>query len=201
MTDTGDTACPECGVRQRAVVSAPTYAYLLGIYLGDGHITQAARAQRLRVSSTKRYPRIIAETRTAMTVVSGRPTGLLWHHGHVEVSGWSKHWACVFPQHGPGPKHQRPIVLEAWQRDIVQEHPWMLLRGLTHSDGCRIVHTVAGHQYVRYFFTNNSADIHAIFRDACDLVGAHWTAPSWKNTSVARRDAIAAFDRFIGPKR
>ena len=28
-----------------------------------------------------------------------------------------KHWPCLFPQHGPGRKHERKIRLEAWQRD------------------------------------------------------------------------------------
>jgi hypothetical protein len=77
----------------------------------------------------------------------------------------------------------------------------MLLRGLIHSDGCRIVHTVAGHQYVRYFLSNMSHDIHVIFRDACDRLGIRWTASSHKHTSIARRDSVAALDRFVGPKQ
>ena len=45
----------------------------------------------------------------------------------------------AFPQHGPGRKHKRPIVLEAWQQAIVEAHPWQFLRGLLHSDGCRTI--------------------------------------------------------------
>jgi hypothetical protein len=48
-----------------------------------------------------------------------------------------KHWPCLFPQHGPGRKHERPILLEDWQREIVERHPGDFLRGLFHSDGCR----------------------------------------------------------------
>jgi hypothetical protein len=47
---------------------------------------------------------------------------------------------------------------------------------------------------------SNSHDIHVIFRDACDQLGIHWTASSPKHTSIARRDAVAALDRFVGPK-
>ena len=54
----------------------------------------------------------------------------------VQRSRW-KHWPCLFPQHGPGRKHERPIVLEDWQRTIVEAHPGPFLRGLFHSDGCR----------------------------------------------------------------
>ena len=55
----------------------------------------------------------------------------------VVQSSW-KHWPCLFPQHGPGRKHERPIVLEDWQRMIVESHPAAFLRGLFHSDGCRV---------------------------------------------------------------
>ena len=36
----------------------------------------------------------------------------------VSTVAW-QHWPCLFPQHGPGRKHERPIVLEHWQRVIV----------------------------------------------------------------------------------
>ncbi len=42
------------------------------------------------------------------------------------------------PQHGPGKKHERRIVLESWQQAVVDAHPWAFVRGLVHSDGCRI---------------------------------------------------------------
>ena len=58
-------------------------------------------------------------------------------HNVVRIeSGWTR-WPEAFPQHGPGRKHERPIVLEDWQQAIVDEHPWAFLRGLIHSDGCR----------------------------------------------------------------
>ncbi len=46
--------------------------------------------------------------------------------------------ARVFPQHGPGRKHRRPMTLTGWQRALVDEHPQEFLRGLIHSDGCRV---------------------------------------------------------------
>ena len=50
----------------------------------------------------------------------------------------SIHWTCLFPQHGPGKKHARTIALEEWQQQIVDAHPGAFLRGLIHSDGCRM---------------------------------------------------------------
>ena len=62
-----------------------------------------------------------------------------WSPGCVITTVSWRHWPCLFPQHGPGRKHERPIVLEDWQRTIVEEHPGPFLRGLFHSDGCRVM--------------------------------------------------------------
>ncbi len=39
---------------------------------------------------------------------------------NVFVSAYSKTWPCLIPQHGPGQKHHRPIVLEPWQEQLVE---------------------------------------------------------------------------------
>ena len=39
--------------------------------------------------------------------------------GCTEVSAYSKHWPCLFPQHGPGKKHERKIELTPWQQELV----------------------------------------------------------------------------------
>ncbi|MGF1426191.1 hypothetical protein [Kitasatospora sp. LaBMicrA B282] len=128
--------------------------------------------------------------------------------GCTSVVSTSKHWPCLFPQHGPGKKHDRPIVLAPWQREIVDAHPWPFLRGLIHSDGCRIVNwTTRGakrYEYPRYFFTNKSPDIIALLTTTLDAVGVQWKAAhrsnGTTNISIARRDCVALMDRHIGPK-
>jgi hypothetical protein len=50
--------------------------------------------------------------------------------GYTSVVSYWKHWPWLFPQHGPGPKHQRRIDLADWQREIVAEHPDPFVRGL-----------------------------------------------------------------------
>jgi hypothetical protein len=35
------------------------------------------------------------------------------------IKSYSKHWPCLFPQRGPGPKHTRKIELEEWQAIII----------------------------------------------------------------------------------
>lgn len=119
-------------------------------------------------------------------------------------------WPYAFPQHGPGRKHARRIELAGWQRNLTHRHAQALLRGLIHSDGSRVINRfktplpsgrIGRYAYVRYFFTNYSADIRRIFCEHCDLLGIHWTQSSFKNISVAHRNSVAILDSFIGPKR
>jgi hypothetical protein len=59
-----------------------------------------------------RYPGIIEECRLAIARIRGqdRLPGLVQKPGCVGAySGW-KHWPCLFPQHGRGPKHRADPV-------------------------------------------------------------------------------------------
>ena len=56
------------------------------------------------------------------------------------------------------------------------------------------------YEYPRYFFTNGSADIIGLCTWALDLLGVAWRRPKYNTVSVARREAVAALDAFIGAK-
>jgi hypothetical protein len=124
--------------------------------------------------------------------------------GCVAVQSYSAHWPCLLPQHGPGRKHERPIQLVEWQRPIVDEHPSDLLRGLFHSDGCRITNQIRHgnrlYSYPRYHFTNQSRDIMTLCQESLDRLGIAWRMCTANNLSVARREAVARLDGFVGPK-
>src|SRR5687767_5941187 len=116
------SGCPECGhpVHDPALLPTDDYAYLLGLYLGDGCISPHRRGVfNLRITLDVRYPLIIEACRAAVAEVIGKRPGLTPQAGCVQVSSWSKQWPCLFPQHGPGRKHQRPIELADWQQAIV----------------------------------------------------------------------------------
>jgi hypothetical protein len=117
------------------------------------------------------------------------------------VGSYSKHWICLFPQHGPGRKHERTIQLTAWQQELIDRDPRLLLEGLLHSDGCRVHNWVNGTPYPRYHFSNNSADILAIFGSACDALEIQWRPHNPKSLSVARRASVALLDEFVERKR
>lgn len=197
--------CQRCGWDKHDpdLLPAQTYSYLLGLYLGDGCISASPRAYRLRVTLDSQYPNIITSCAAAMRAVMPRNTVLVQHHNVyncVEVGCFSKSWPCLFPQHGPGRKHEREITLVAWQRRIVDRHPEQLIRGLIHSDGCRIVHEVGGNEYVRYLFDQVSDDIRLIFTDACNQLGIPWRQPRRNTISIARAEGIAILDALVGPK-
>jgi hypothetical protein len=180
------------------------YSYLLGFYLGDGCISWGRRGvYRLRIKTDSRYPGVIAECAAAMRAVmpGNRIHIQQMPYRAVEIGCSSKRWPLLFPQHGPGRKHERTIELAPWQRDIVERFPRQLLRGLVHSDGCRVLNRVNGRSYPRYFFTQVSTDIQAIFCDACDRLGVAYSRSDAKTISIARAESVARLDSFIGPKR
>ena len=155
------------------------------------------------------WPGLIDATHEAMAAVM--PTSRVFRvarAGCVEVKCWSKHWPCLFPQHGPGRKHDRTIALVPWQQAIVSSCPDSFLRGLFHSDGCRVINRVGRemadgdrwYEYPRYFFSNESADILGLCAQTLDQLGVSWRMARPNMLSVARREAVARLDKFVGPK-
>jgi Homeodomain-like domain len=187
------------------------YAYLLGMYLGDGWVGQVARSWNLKVALDACYPGIVRECLSAMAAVAPlRVTALLRQEGSVVIlASCGRDWANLFPQHGPGKKHERKIELVDWQLHIT--HAWTreFIRGLIHSDGSRCINRfsvklpsgrVGHYEYPRYFFTNYSEDIRRIFCEHCELLGIRWTQSNPRNISISHRDSVALLDEFVGPK-
>ncbi len=179
-----------------------SYSYLLGLYLGDGSIASHPRGvYKLRITLDARYPRIIDECASAIAAVMPRNKVNTWprRYGDVEVYSYSKAWPCLLPQHGRGPKHFRPIRLVSWQQAITDRSPEPFVRGLIHSDGCRFQNSGRNWSHPRYRFDNLSSDIRAIFCEACDRLGLHWTK-SGRTIYVSRKADVARLDGFVGPK-
>jgi hypothetical protein len=178
------------------------YLYLLGLYLGDGCISRCRRVWRLRITLDNKYPGIIERCREVIDILMpGQHAATLSRPNNcAEVYLCSKHWPCLFPQHGPGKKHLRPIRLEPWQKVLVKEATEEFVRGLIDSDGCRVVANDRGVKSVRYHFSNRSDDIRGLFCAALDELGIPWTRPRWFEVAVYRKAATARLDEFVGPK-
>jgi hypothetical protein len=199
--------CPRC---DRAPLDETAYAYLLGLYLGDGClIRQGKGVYLLSIACCDAWPGLITAAKDATRQVM--PSSAVFSRqrtGMTEVKSTSKHWPCLFPQHGPGMKHTRKIELAEWQQVIVDRYPGDFVRGLFHSDGYRGVNRVCRvladgdhwYEYPRYLFSNKSKDIHGLCGAALDRLGVDWRYARWDVISVAKRDAVERLDWFVGPK-
>jgi hypothetical protein len=198
----GEVGCVECGGLHDLETLPPSYVYLLGMYLGDGCLSEhPRRVFKLRISLDARYPGIADECERAVRAVMPRNrVGRVCLGTWNELYAYSKSWPCLFPQHGAGRKHERPIVLRPWQWALVERWTTLMLRGLIQSDGCRFQNTGRGWSHPRYSFANKSDDIKRIFCDVCDLVGLHWTTAGEKTIYVSRKADVALLDSFVGPK-
>jgi hypothetical protein len=185
------------------------YAYLLGLYLGDGWLGR--KGSPLTIALDAGYPGIVeaAEDAIRATVPGVSTRRYLPKDTVVRVIASSCVWRDAFPQHGPGRKHLRTIQLEPWQQKITRRFSRDLLRGLIHSDGCRTTNRfktklpsgrIAAYEYPRYFFSNLSEDIRRIFCEHCELLGIRWTQSNPRNISISHRKSVALMDEFIGPK-
>lgn len=208
---TGD--CARCAERRTLPEPTTDYAYLLGLYLGDGCISvggdPAKGVWKLSIACAEVWPGLLQECVRAVRAI--RPDNKVipqQRQGCTEVLSYSKHWPCLFPQHGPGRKHERKIELADWQQVIVERHPGDFVRGLFHSDGWRGVNRVRRtlsdgdhwYEYPRYLFVNESVDILRLCGEALDMLGVKWRFSKPNTISVAKRDAVARLDEFVGPK-
>lgn len=93
-------SCPRCHGR---ALDSEAYAYLLGLYLGDGHILLCKKGvYQLSLACCDTWPGLIeAAADTMATVMPTSSVSRRRHPGCTEVKSYSKHWACLFPQHGP----------------------------------------------------------------------------------------------------
>jgi hypothetical protein len=189
-----------------------SYSHLLGLYLGDGHVAAFARTHRLEITCDASYPALVDPAWVSIVL-----TGLARRvriakdsqRRCVRVAAYSKRWPEAFPQHRSGRKHERKIELAPWPREVVDRFPREFLRGLLHSDGCRTVNRfktllpsgwVAEYAYPRWFFSNRSADIRALFCECCDRLEIRWTQSNPRNISVSHRASVALIDAFVPAK-
>jgi hypothetical protein len=199
--------CPRC---DGAPLDEPAYAYVLGLYLGDGCLTrQRKEVYVLSIACCDGWPGLIEAAKEATRMVM--PSSAVFSaskRGMTAVKSTSKHWPCLFPQHGPGMKHTRKIELADWQQVIVDRYPGDFARGLFHSDGCRGMNRVRRvladgdhwYEYPRYLFSNKSQDILGLCGAALDRLEVDWRYARWDMISVAKKDAVARLDAHVGPK-
>jgi hypothetical protein len=194
--------CPRCWRATKLIrFTAEDYAELLGLYLGDGCISAGARTARLRIALDAKYTGIIEETKALLErSFPENLVGLIEAHGGTmySISLYSSHLKCLFPQDGQGKKHERRITLEHWQRCLVEQAQWGLLRGCIRSDGRVFVNRTGPYEYLTYDFSNKSDDIVRLFTAACNLVGIKHRITCWKGSWRVRINCRNSVEHMLG---
>ena len=138
--------------------------------------------------------------RTIAALRPGHPVGLR-RQGGQDRQRVRQRLAFAVSTAWSGRKHERPIVLEPWQRSIVEKHPAEFLQGSIESDGCRHRRVVGGRNYPAYAFTNHSSDILQIFVWACGLIGLRPRRANRVTVSLARRADVAIPDDLFATEK
>lgn len=197
------TVCPRCWRRSRPLSVTPSdYAELLGFYLGDGHINATARTSKLRISLDSKYPQIVGAVRRLLSrcfpanavhvqLADGGATSVVAvHHNHLP---------CLFPQHGPGKKHERRLAFEPWQVLLIGQAPFSFLRGAIHSDGSVFVNRTGRYAYLSYHFGNLSGEILDLVEATGRSVGLR-PRRSGKHLRFNRREDVARLLEHVPAK-
>jgi hypothetical protein len=179
------------------------YAELLGLYLGDGYVLRFRRTWRFRLYLDSRHQGIVASSRALLARCFAHNSVSVSHahDGRMTILNiYSSHLPCLFPQHGPGMKHERRIALESWQERLVAEDAWAFLRGCISSDGCTFINRTGRYEYLSYDFSNRSSDILDLFCRACDEVGVEYRRYA-SRVRIYRRTSVALMETNVGVKR
>ncbi|MDX6669428.1 MAG: hypothetical protein QOK04_2808, partial [Solirubrobacteraceae bacterium] len=107
--------CQRCGATNHGEPPGAAYAFLLGAYLGDGCLGKSGRTTVLAIACDAKYPGVIEACQRAISkVIPGKRSGLVRYRNQalVVIRSYANAWLCLFPQHGPGRKHARPIRLD-----------------------------------------------------------------------------------------
>jgi len=83
----------------QVIFSAADYAELLGLYLGDGHISAMPRTERLRLTLDAKYPVVVDEAADLIgrIVLDNKVGRQFRHEGRmVTLRAYHRHWSCLF---------------------------------------------------------------------------------------------------------
>ena len=149
------------------LINKKSYSFILGVYLGDGCISRTHKENlyRLRISLDQKYKNLNTEIIENLNILFPNNkvslTNTKSSNGCV-ISVYSSNLLELFPQHDTGLKHDRPIILKEWQKQIVDNHLMDFLKGLFYTDGSFYF----SRNYERCNFTNKSKDIINLCSDA-----------------------------------
>lgn len=183
-----------------------SYSYILGLYLGDGHISKVRRSYRLRITQDMRYPTLIALNihHLGLLLPHSSPSAYPCSDGNcTNVTVYAKILPLLFPQAGKNRKDQREIVLAQWQQSHLQINGF--IRGLIHSDGSRYKNRVRNaktgreYSYTTYQFSSKSQEIMGLMMHSLESIGVnfrHRTKRDVESITISQRADVALLDQI-----
>lgn len=113
-------------------------AYVIGLALGDGTLSNHVRAVRLRITCDLRYPKLIEKIRRSVqALLPNNKASIVHRPGNcVDVSCYSNHWERILGwRAGRGSKVVQNVSVPSWIKGCDQ-YKVHCLRGLIETDGC-----------------------------------------------------------------
>ena len=152
------------------------YSYMLGCYLGDGHIVFIKNkiSKRITISTATNTPELIRFQSNILTKFGNKIVVRKRKSNCVDIFTHNPELDKLFPQAGPGKKHDRKIELSDWQKEIIN-HKYLLL-GLFHTDGSATkAYSPKNDNPLRYEFVNVSQDIINIYCECLKKLDINYT--------------------------
>lgn len=181
------------------------YSFILGLYLGDGCITENGRnnsSYKLRIAQDNKYPNVISIIQNSLSNFFGKDSKLINGKGCTHITIYDKYLPIYFPQHGKGFKHDRKIKLNDFQSKNIDDVE--LLRGLWLSDGSFYIAKHGKYEYERYNFTNKSVDLIEIFGCLLDKLDVKYSKRIKRNgvwtIEVQNRKYVSILKDILGTK-
>ena len=196
------------------------YSYLLGVFLGDGHLSKyKSGIYSLIISCDPKYINIMDRIQQSIIAIMplNRCNKAQRYHNNklswIDIYSYSKEWKLLFPFVQAGKKSDYKITLLPWQLSIIDKYPKDFLAGLIHTDGTRY-QTTDKYKYVRYVFYQKSKDITDLFIKYCKLIDLkptihlHYIKTNEFITKsshiymvgLVKKTDTQFLDTFIGPK-
>jgi DNA-binding transcriptional regulator WhiA len=175
------------------------YSYILGLYLGDGCISESKMSYKLRIAQDNKYPQLIEIIKEKLNSFFTNNVFVCNPKGCKQISIHDKNLPLYFPQHAAGKKHNRKIELVDYQRENLDYKEF--LKGLWVTDGS-FYKTARG--YEAYNFTNKSTDIIALFEECLNNFGIKYRKRMKKNevwiVEITKKSEVVKMKEIVGMK-
>jgi hypothetical protein len=187
------------------------YVYILGFYLGNGWIYKPDNKEsyQLNIAINSNYTDLIESVYDALLIFNRKVT--IYHRKDckcVNVKVTITDYIHLFPQYGIGLKHHRSIVLNNFQKFLVNKYCITFIKGLIYSDGS-ICYTYTNPKYKDKLyktitFSNKSKDIFELLLSSLDKVGIHKQLPNITKEGIYKISIRSKQDidllEFLKPK-